>query len=67
MKRQRHGNGQLRKMNLTKDEATLRMAKTEVRAALSREHAMTRGVAVTCLQVLQRPLLGRLKWLVRGK
>ncbi len=67
MKRQRHGNGQLAPMNLTKDEAMRRAANTQVRADLSREHAKTRGVAVACLQVLQRGLLGRLKWLVFGR
>jgi len=34
---------------------------------LSKEHAVTRGAVVVCLQVLQRPLLGRLKWLLVGK
>ena len=34
---------------------------------LSREHAITRGIAVTALQVLQRGFFGRLCWLLRGR
>ena len=67
MKRSRHSNGQLKPLTLTKDEAMMRMAKTEVRAQLSREHAMTRGMAAVCLQTLQRGFWGRLKWLLRGR
>lgn len=34
---------------------------------MTREHAITRGIAVTCLQVLQRGFFGRLKWLLVGR
>ena len=37
------------------------------RSRLNREHAITRGVAVSCLQVLQRGFWGRLKWLLFGR
>ncbi len=65
MPRKRYPNGQLKPLSTTPNPA--RQEKREYRAHISREHAITRGIAVGCIQVLQRPLLGRLKWLVRGK
>ena len=56
---------------MSQHQLAKRAAKIEARHTvaqqLSREHAITRGVAVGCLQVLQRGLWGRLKWLLRGK
>ena len=51
----------------TKAQAEKRAAKIEYRAHISREHAMTRGLAMGCAQVLRRGLVGRLKWLLLGK
>lgn len=67
MVRHRHGNGQLKSLTLTPDQAIQRAAKTEVRRAISLEHAKTRGMAIVCLQVLQRGFWGRLRWLLTGK
>lgn len=55
------------KNRLTDEQLRARAAKTAVRAQLSREHAITRGIAVSCYSVLTRGLVGRLKWLLRGK
>ena len=44
-----------------------RQDRSTFRAQISTEHAKTRGIAVTVLQVLQRDFWGRLRWLLRGK
>lgn len=61
--------GQLRplKERLTKDAALRRAAKTEVRAIIARQLAITTGVANGCANILRRGIGGRLKWLVMGR
>lgn len=66
-KRTRHGNGQLRSMDLTPAQVEARKDKIAFRQSVSREHGITRGIAMATLQVLQRGFFGRLKWLVVGK
>ncbi len=63
------GPGKLKPLasRLSKEDMVKRMAKTEVRARMSREHAITRGMAAACLMVLQRGFFGKLKWLFFGR
>lgn len=42
-------------------------ARRTVAQQLSREHAITRGIAATSLNVLRRGFFGRLKWLLFGR
>ena len=42
-------------------------ARKTIAQQLSREHAITRGIAATTLSVLRRGLWGRLKWLLFGR
>lgn len=37
------------------------------RTQISREHAITRGIAVSVLQVMRRGFFGRLKWVLFGR
>ena len=67
--RKRHGNGQLLPLEqrMTEAEKARRSEKNEYRRLISVEHAKTRGMAVGCMLVLRRGLLGRLKWLMLGR
>ncbi len=44
-----------------------RSERNEYRSNLAKQHAITRGAAVTVLQTLQRGFFGRLKWLLLGR
>jgi hypothetical protein len=61
--------GQLKPLEkrMSSKQMAYRAAKTAVRAQISRDHAITRGIAVSALQVLQRGFWGRLRWLLRGR
>lgn len=56
---------------MTKHELDRRQYKREDRATfrqqISKEHAMTRGLAVVAMNVLGRGFWGRMKWLFLGK
>lgn len=55
------------KDRLTPAELQRRQVKNEYRTHISREHAITRGIAMSAMQVLRRGFWGRFKWLFRGK
>lgn len=65
----RNLDGQLRPLRerLTKDALLKRAAKTEVRAIISNQLALTTGVANACANVLRRGIWGRVKWLLIGR
>ena len=65
--RKRHSNGQLKPLALSPAAQERRTIKNEYRQHISREHAITRGMAVGCLTVLRRGFWGRLKWLLMGR